>query len=378
MKFGFHTQNNNWHNELSHAQMLDDVREQVVLSEEVGLNSVWLAEHHLNPEGLGNAPNPVLLAADLAARTNRITIGFSCVTVTIWHPLRLAEDLAALDHLTRGRIEVGFGRGFRPSEIMPFNLEADPRSETVNRELFIETMDVVVNAWTNDFFSHHGTHYRFPPKGVPHHPFYVSEEPYVVDGEVKNLKLIPKPYQQPHPPLWLMVTSERTARLAAERGYNAMAGATAPNVLSDLTELYAEIRSKREGRTFEKGEGWAAIRPLHVAATMEEARRNFETSIVRFREFQAKTNLKGFMEQRVGAAQARTAVAGDAPLITWETQLDNDLLAGSPQFIIERIASLREVTGIDYVIGLMDAGGVPHDKIMSSLELFGTRIVPAL
>ena len=152
MKFGFHTQNNNWKNELSHAQMLGDIREQVDLSERLDFEAVWLAEHHLNLEGLGNAPNPVLLAADLAARTRRIKIGFSCVTVTVWNPLRLAEDLASLDHLTRGRIEAGFGRGFRPGEIMPFNPQADPRDETTNRALFIETMDVIVSAWTHEFF----------------------------------------------------------------------------------------------------------------------------------------------------------------------------------------------------------------------------------
>ena len=171
-----------------------------------------------------------------------------------------------------------------------------------------------------------------------------------------------------------MVSSERTARLAAERGYNAMAGATASHLLSDLADMYAEIRSQREGKPFAKGEGWAVVRPLHVARTMEQARSNFETSIVRFRDFQAKTNLKGFMAQRVSGG----AVTEVASLITWEALLENELLAGPPDYVIERIQSLREVTGIDYLSRTCGCGGVPHGKIMSALELFGSDVMPAL
>ena len=90
MKFGFHTQMNNWQHQATHTQMLDDIREQVQLCEQLGFDAVWLPEHHLNPEGLGNSPNPILFAADLACRTNRIKIGFACLPTTI-------HDLARLD-----------------------------------------------------------------------------------------------------------------------------------------------------------------------------------------------------------------------------------------------------------------------------------------
>ena len=92
-------------------------------------------------EGLGNSPNPILFAGDLACRTSRIKIGFARFTTTMWHPIRLAEDIALLDHLTRGRIEVGFGRGGRPSDTIPFNVKPDPRNADTNRELFTETIE---------------------------------------------------------------------------------------------------------------------------------------------------------------------------------------------------------------------------------------------
>ncbi|MCH8282491.1 MAG: LLM class flavin-dependent oxidoreductase [Chloroflexi bacterium] len=354
---------------------LDNIREQVQLCEQLGFDAVWLPEHHLNPEGLGNSPNPILFAADLACRTSRIRIGFACLTTTMWHPIRLAEDIALLDHLTRGRIEVGFGRGGRPSDTMPFNVKADPRDEDTNRELFTETIDAVVGAWTNEYFSHQGPNYTIPPKNLPHHPFYVSEEPYVVEDEVTKLKLVPKPYQQPHPPIWLMVSSEQTARLAAERGYNAMAAGTATDVLRDLVDVYAAVRSETENRQYARGEGWAVSRPVHVAPTMEEARRNFEIPVIRQREFQLYNRDSGaYMKKLYGDTSDDSSAK---PQITWEMLLKRAMLAGPPEHVIEQIQELREVCGIENLITFMDAGGVPHDKIMRSLELFGTRVMPA-
>jgi alkanesulfonate monooxygenase SsuD/methylene tetrahydromethanopterin reductase-like flavin-dependent oxidoreductase (luciferase family) len=375
VKFGFHTQINNWQHEISHAQLLDQIREQVQLCEALGFDAVWLPEHHLNPEGLGNSPNPILFAADLACRTQRITLGFACITTTMWHPLRLAEDLALLDHLTKGRIEVGFGRGGRPSDTMPFNVNADPRNEETNRELFTETIDIVVRAWTNPFFSHQGANYTFPPKGQPHHPFYTAEAPHVVDDEVTKLMLVPKPYQQPHPPIWMMISSERTARLAAERGYFAMAAGTATDVLRDYVEVYAEVRSEREAREFARGEGWAVSRPVHVAPTMEEARKTFEIPVVRQREFQLYNRDPGAYMRHLYGESAE--VIPQRPAISWELLLERAMLAGPPEHVVEQVHELREVCGIENFITFMDAGGVPHDKIMRSLELFGTKVMPA-
>ena len=375
MKFGFHTQMNNWQHEISHTQMLDQIREQVQLCEALGFDAVWLPEHHLNPEGFGNSPNPILFAADLACRTQQLTIGFACLTTTMWHPLRLAEDLALLDHMTKGRIEVGFGRGGRPSDTMPFNVRADPRNEETNRELFIETIDVVVKAWTHGFFSHQGEHYTFPPQGQPHHLFHTAEEPHVVDGELTKLMLVPKPYQHPHPPIWMMVSSERTARLAAERGYAPMAAGTPTDELRTLVDIYADVRSRCTGREFAKGEGWAISRPVHLAPTMEDARKTFETPVIRQREFQLNNRNPGGHVRRLYSDPALAVPQRSDQ--AWELLLDQAMFAGPPDHVIEQIHELREVCGIENIIAFMDAGGVPHDKIIRSLELFGTQVIPA-
>ena len=139
-----------------------------------------------------------------------------------WHPIRLAEDLAILDNLSRGRVEVGFGRGVWPYEGPQFHPHADPRKDEENRELFRETVEIAREIWTNEYFSHQGTNYRFPADGtVFSHPLY-PPNPAWQDGErVTKLRVTPRPYQQPHPPLWMTVSTDRSVTTAAELGLKA-------------------------------------------------------------------------------------------------------------------------------------------------------------
>ena len=197
----------------------------------------------------------------------------------------------------------------------------------------------------------------------------------MVDGEVTKLMLVPKPYQQPHPPIWMMVSSERTARLAAERGYAAMAAGTPTDELRDYVEIYAEVRSRHGGRPFARGEGWAVSRPVHVASTMEEARKNFEIPVIRQREYQLNNRNPGGHVRRLYSDSADTIPQRSK--LAWELLLERAMLAGPPEHVVEQVQELREVCGIENLITFMDAGGVPHDKIMRSLELFGTKVMPA-
>ena len=120
-------------------------------------------EHHFGPYGIGDLPNPILLGADLAARTSRIRIGQMANIAPWWHPIGLAEDLAILDNLTEGRIGVGFGRGIWPYEGPQFHANADPRQDAEKRELFRETIEVARKIWSDEYFSHQGENYGSPP-----------------------------------------------------------------------------------------------------------------------------------------------------------------------------------------------------------------------
>ena len=158
-------------------EMIDNLRQQTILAEELGFEAMWLGEHHFGPYAVGDLPNPILLGADLAARTSTIRIGQMANIAPWWHPIRLAEDVAILDNLTRGRVEVGFGRGVWPYEGPQFHPNADPRKDAENRVLFQETVEIARGIWTNEYFSYQGTNYSVPRGRHRLLPSAVSAEP---------------------------------------------------------------------------------------------------------------------------------------------------------------------------------------------------------
>ena len=352
------------------AEMLDNLRQQTVLAEELGFEAMWLGEHHFGPYGIGDLPNPILLGADLAARTSRIRIGQMANIAPWWHPIRLAEDLAILDNLTEGRIEVGFGRGIWPYEGPQFHANADPRKDAENRELFRETIEVVRKIWSDEYFSHQGEHYSFPADNtVFSHPSY-PPDPAWRDGErVTRLRVTPRPYQKPHPPLWMTVSTDRSVATAAELGLKACYWQPPPLRIRQRMEIYAETRSKLEGRPFSLGEDQAVMRSTYVASSMEEARRDAEAGIMSsfifndpFRGRQVFTNPGEELSDDVR--------------LDWDFLEPRTLLVGSPDHVAEKIQELREVCSLDCLLVEFAHGGIPQRKILRNLENFATRVMP--
>ena len=352
------------------AEMLDNLRQQTVLAEELGFEAMWLGEHHFGPYGIGDLPNPILLGADLAARTSRIRIGQMANIAPWWHPIRLAEDLAILDNMTEGRIEVGFGRGIWPYEGPQFHANADPRKDAENRELFRETIEVVRKIWSDEYFSHQGENYSFPADNtVFSHPSY-PPDPAWQDGErVTRLRVTPRPYQKPHPPLWMTVSADRSVTTAAELGLKACYWQPPPLRIRQRMELYAETRSKLEGRPFSLGEDQAVMRSTYVASSMEDARREAEAGIMSsfifndpFRGRQVFTNPGEELSDDVR--------------LDWDFLEPRTLLVGSPDHVAEKIQELREVCSLECLLVEFAHGGIPQRKILRNLENFATRVMP--
>ena len=352
------------------AEMLDNLRQQTVLAEELGFEVMWLGEHHFGPHGIGDLPNPILLGADLAARTSRIRIGQMANIAPWWHPIRLAEDLAILDNMTEGRIEVGFGRGIWPYEGPQFHANADPRKDAENRELFRETIEVVRKIWSDEYFSHQGENYSFPADNtVFSHPSY-PPDPAWQDGErVTRLRVTPRPYQKPHPPLWMTVSTDRSVATAAELGLKACYWQPPPLRIRQRMELYAETRSKLEGRPFSLGEDQGVMRSTYVASSMEDARRDAEAGIMSsfifndpFRGRQVFTNPGEELNDDVR--------------LDWDFLEPRTLLVGSPDHVAEKIQELREVCSLECLLVEFAHGGIPQRKILRNLENFATRVMP--
>ena len=287
-----------------------------------------------------------------------------------WHPIRLAEDLAILDNLTEGRIEVGFGRGIWPYEGPQFHANADPRKDAENRELFRETIEVVRKIWSDEYFSHQGENYSFPAGDtVFSHPSY-PPDPAWQDGErVTRLRVTPRPYQKPHPPLWMTVSTDRSVATAAELGLKACYWQPPPLRIRQRMELYAETRSKLEGRPFSLGEDQAVMRSTYVASSMEDARRDAEAGIMSsfifndpFRGRQVFTNPGEELNDDVR--------------LDWDFLEPRTLLVGSPDHVAEKIQELREVCSLECLLVEFAHGGIPQRKILRNLENFATRVMP--
>ena len=164
MKIGYFCNTTNWKKK-PYTEILDNARDIAIYCDKNNWNSIWFTEHHFNHEGMESCPNPLMLGTDIAARTKQIRIGQACNVITFWNPIRLAEDIATLDHLSKGRVEVGIGRGVYGREAVHMNVEADLKDQAKNKRLFEETLTIMKKAWTKNFFDHQGEFYTYPSPG---------------------------------------------------------------------------------------------------------------------------------------------------------------------------------------------------------------------
>ena len=371
MRFGiFTTVHDSAGEATSAAQLLDNLREQVVLAEELGFDAIWLGEHHFGPYEPGDIPNPLLLGADLAARTSRIRIGQMANIAVWWHPIRLAEDIAILDNLTKGRVEAGFGRGIWPYEGPQFHPNADPRKDKENRELFREIIEIVKKVWTQEHFSHQGPNFTFPaPETTFSHPLYPPDPAWRDGDRVLKLRVTPKPFQKPHPPLWMTVSTDRSVTTAAELGLQACYWQPPPLRVRKRMELYAELRSQREGRPFKLGEGQAVMRHTYLASSMEEARKEAEEGVL-----SAFIYNDPFRGREVFTDPGEEIQPGTK--MDWDFLEPRTLLVGPPEHVKEKVHELQEVCHLDNLILAYAHPGLPQKKTLRNLELFATKVMP--
>lgn len=363
-----------------YADLLDELREEVAICEEAGFHCAWVDEHHFNAD-FDCSTNPVMTGAMLAANTDRIHIGQTNVA-GCWQPLRLAEDISLLDHMTRGRVEVGLGRGISPFDVANLNpqlkgvwpdeaVRFDPKQQTASREHFAEVIEILRKAWTEEFFSHEGTYFKYPQDGFSWGSSAPPSDPDAVeDGKIVKMRLGPKPYQKPHPPLWMLMTSEPSFTEAANLGMNGLVWIQPPRRLRQRMGIYAETRGSKEGRKYDIGEDIAALRSVHVAPSYEEAKRDADQFFTPYYEVSARTRPASYWvdEGEEGAADIE---------LDWEFFRQQLLvLAGSPEQVVEQIQELKELSGIKYIMVWSETGGLAHEKVMSSLELFVTKVAP--
>jgi alkanesulfonate monooxygenase SsuD/methylene tetrahydromethanopterin reductase-like flavin-dependent oxidoreductase (luciferase family) len=273
----------------------DQVR-QGVLAEKLGFDYWFLTEHHFEPEGAEFSPGPLLVEAAIAAQTSRIRLGQMANIAAWWHPVRLAEQAALLDVVSGGRLEFGLGRGYQPreTEVLGTPYGATAQDTERNRAYFEEAYEIILKAWTEESFSHHGNFFTIPPPYTTWHHAqtiaYFSQpgsgralEDVLQLGEptgnpipifshntiLKEISVFPQPVQKPYPQMWVPVTSPRSVQWAARHGVNAIfAGSPNSQVRSDVETYYQAAERHGYPDRLERGPfkfGWDARKKRGVA-----------------------------------------------------------------------------------------------------------------
>lgn len=365
-----------WRDGLStpYAQLLDEARAQAVAAEEAGFEAILVSEHHFDAEGFDVSPNPLMLGSALAAATSRIRICAGAASLPLWHPLRLAEDVAILDHISGGRLDIALGRGLLAREIMTLNPAADRSNPQRSMSLFRESVQLLKEAWTSDALTWKGEHFSLPPEDVrdlsaswyPRNPDWRSE-----DGDWVGMAVVPHPLQQPHPPLFTPTETLEGMTLAAELGLLPHTWQPCGKRLDDLLLHYRDERRRLGDVDAEAGQGVGLLRLLLVADSEAEARAAIEP-------------LVEMIGRYIGGIRGKAAFADrdedlvDEEQISWFDFLrDRDhLVVGTPDAVEQQIRRLREQHGIDHFILWTHGVGTAHEASLRSLELFGREVLP--
>ena len=291
-------------------QMYEEVIEICVAADEAGFHAFSTTEHHFHTEGFELSPSPLVLYSHLAGLCDRIAFAPLGMVLTTWDPIRLAEELAVLDHLTKGRLFVGLARGYQPRWTQVLGQPYDVKGATMdgsavdlqNREVFDEMFDVLMKAWTEETFTHDGRYYKapYPIEGIE--PWIVHEltqelgAPGEVDdaGRIVRTSVCPTPYQDPHPPFWQgYAASESTVVRCAQNGITPFLLVSKPEMFNAWCRTFQEVAAA-QGRTLRLGQQVGVVRSVTFGNSYEEAfELGVETTGVVFEHYFRRF---GFME----------------------------------------------------------------------------------
>jgi len=375
MNFGYFCNTTNW-NKKPYTKIIEEAREITEYCDKNNWNSIWYTEHHFNHEGMESCTNPLMMCADAAARTKNIRLGQACNVITFHNPIRLAEDIATLDQLSKGRVEVGIGRGVYGREAINMNKESDLKDQAKNFRLFSETLEIMKKAWSKDFFSHQGEFYTYPsPNFIWQHDMSPPKE-NIVDlktNELKQISVLPKPYQKPFPPISQVVDGERSIQWAAENGLNTIMWIPTVKALKKRFEIFKEAKSKVENRDVPLGEGISLVRDMFVAETMEEAEKMAGEHIVNYMRWVCHwRGLGNHMDPDEKLPETKNKL----DLLNYEFLHKRNLLFGTPEFVIEKIKELQQELNLQNLQVWSNFPGVKHEDCMRSIKLFTEEVIP--
>ena len=366
-------------------RLYKDTMEQCILADQVGWDGIWFTEHHFLT-GFCNSPSPEVIFGALTQATKRVRIGFGVSILPYHHPIRVAERVAMVDQLSDGRVEFGTGRSNAYEQM---GMGVDPRD---TRDMWTESLTMIPKIWASEEFSWEGRFWQVPPRRV-----------------------LPKPVQKPHPPIWLACAQPESYRLAAQHGIGVLGNNPyAPGILKQHVQEYRDAianctpigdfvnnqwsnnvfaycgtdnRSSRDlcadsmkvffgpDKPYIAGRINAYEELLEAWGGVPDDLQNDFSRWIRQSDgdIQSKAEDAG-LHLDTGPSAARHAMQSmDA-----DTLCDRGvIIAGDPQSCIDGIRKYQEI-GIDQLMVIMQTESIPHDKMMSSIELFGKEVFPVV
>ncbi len=342
MKFGFFMMPSHPHTENPTLAFEQDL-ELIEYAESLGLDEVWVGEHHSG--GWETIPAPDIFLAAAATRTKRIRLGTAVINLPYHHPFHVAERIAFLDHLAYGRIMLGCGPGVLAPDVKLFGI-----NPTELRPMMNESLDIILQ-------------------------LYRTDEPVSYQGQywqIENMALQVRSFQQPHVPIFLVSSgSGNSIRVAAERGLPVISGAfTIPGVmdLNQQWQLY-EQEANNAGHTVSRDDWRLGNVPVYVAESMEQAKADVAEGAMReAREYFFHSGLKTTYEAYPGQPASEITFDQVAAQRGW--------IIGDPDHCVQRIRELQDATGGFGGLLMLSIDWTSKEKWYRSLELFSRYVMP--
>jgi alkanesulfonate monooxygenase SsuD/methylene tetrahydromethanopterin reductase-like flavin-dependent oxidoreductase (luciferase family) len=350
-------------------RMLTELSEQARLADELGYDSISFTEHHFHIEGFELSNNPVMLDLFVGMQTTQLRVGQLGIVLPAENPIRVAENIAMLDHMTGGRANAGFARGYQRRWVDTLAQQvhgihgALPHQhdeiDAANRAAFEECFRIVKAAWTEDLISCNGRYWKVPVPGTRWDlEATASFGAGVEDGLVRQVAVVPKPVQKPHPPLFQpFASSERSIRWCAEEGVTAILPPLHPALESRLVDLYAEV----SGRP--RGDGIGVLRDVVIAETDEEAMQLWADGPA----FCGSCWFTPFGFTR-GLVDPET---GEMPDLFSESLA----LVGSVDSVCRQLEALQRRLPLSWLFAWMYVSLTPHAKLMHTIETLSTEVL---
>ncbi|MQA85476.1 MAG: LLM class flavin-dependent oxidoreductase [Streptosporangiales bacterium] len=381
--------------------MLEEVRQLAVIADEAGFDCFSTTDHHFHSEGYEASVAPLILYADLAARTKRISFAPLAIVLPANNPIRVAEEMAVLDHLTKGRVHAGFARGYQQRWVNVLGqnvpVEAAPMDgsdvDKHNRRVHEECVDIIYKAWKSELLQYDGEFYQVPypyEGGVHGWPAADWTRKYGAPGEIdddgviRGVSVIPAPYQEPYPGAFQPFSvSESTIRHTAKVGVTPIILIAHPPEFRRLCELYQDVAAEN-GRNLGLGQGVGAFRGVAFGDTEQEAVDLLERT--NYFGFQVYFSGFGFWEAfRLPGDEKKYPKDPYTPLPPEEWTLDRFRktkygIAGTVDQVKREIEALAGIHGgdgeLEWFSWFFDQGLMPLDEAKRQIELFAEHIIP--